>query len=218
MVMEVPMTDDIAALRAELESRAKRMAFLYRAQNGGSEPPPAHEASLMLRAAAALDAEKARVDRAEAHADELAAASERLSRPIDMQDVRLHVGEGKLSNADVLAGVNAELHSRKSSVASASLATHDAEIRRQWRLRDEFRKHWHDFCGCDPFDGSDTFPERMEAAGFIELQPATRDDWEQPFAEELGIVPGGMVWRTTTLGDAALQQDSKVSSGARDDT
>lgn len=33
-------------------------------------------------------------------------------RPITMQDVRLAVGEGKLSNADVLAGCNAEMRRR----------------------------------------------------------------------------------------------------------
>lgn len=42
----------------------------------------------------------------------LAAVEKELARfamPIDMQDVRLAVGEGPLTHADVLAGVNAEL-------------------------------------------------------------------------------------------------------------
>lgn len=34
-------------------------------------------------------------------------------RPITMQDVRLHVGEGKLTSVGVLAGVNAELTGRQ---------------------------------------------------------------------------------------------------------
>ncbi len=37
-----------------------------------------------------------------------------LLRPIDMQDVRLAAGEGVLTNADILAGVNAELRRRLS--------------------------------------------------------------------------------------------------------
>lgn len=40
----------------------------------------------------------------------------RLSKPIDMQDVRLRVGEGKLTNADILAGVNAEIRARAALV------------------------------------------------------------------------------------------------------
>lgn len=46
---------------------------------------------------------------AEARVSVLETENERLSRPITMQDVRLAVGEGKLSGLEVLAGANAEL-------------------------------------------------------------------------------------------------------------
>ena len=68
----------------------------------------------------------------------------------------------------------------------------------------DLQKNWHSFCDCDPFEGADTFPERMEAAGFIELLPVTDDDLEQSFAEELGIVPGGSCWNLTPAGRRAL--------------
>lgn len=49
--------------------------------------------------------------RAKAEA-EAAALRKVLTKQIGMQDVRLAVGEGKLSNLEVLAGVNAELKRR----------------------------------------------------------------------------------------------------------
>ncbi len=73
--------------------------------------------------------------------------------------------------------------------------------------RDDLRKNWHSFCDCDPFDGADTFPDRMEAAGLIELLPVTDDDLEQAFAEELGIIPGGMVWHLTESGRSEMSTD-----------
>lgn len=74
----------------------------------------------------------------------------------------------------------------------------------EWRNIDEFRRHWHDFCDCDTFEGCDTFAERMELAGFIELVPVDADALESSFAEERGIVPGGMMWTLTSAGRAAL--------------
>lgn len=65
-------------------------------------------------AATALAAHAAREARLRAEIERLRAA---LAKPIDMQDVRLGVGEGKLTSADVLAGANAELRRR------AALAT-----------------------------------------------------------------------------------------------
>lgn len=51
-------------------------------------------------------------------------AREIVARPITMQDVRLAVGEGKLSQIDILAGVNAEVRRRADLVRAAI----DAEI------------------------------------------------------------------------------------------
>ena len=73
----------------------------------------------------------------------------------------------------------------------------------------ELVAHWGDFCDADPFDGSDNFPERMEAAGLIELVPVTDEALEDPFAYERGIERGGMMWQLTPAGRAALQQWSE---------
>lgn len=64
--------------------------------------------------------------------------------------------------------------------------------------------HWIDFCHCDRFDGIDTFAERMEAAGLIYLDEVEADDLDDPFASELGIEPGGKVWRLTDEGQRIL--------------
>jgi hypothetical protein len=69
---------------------------------------------------------------------------------------------------------------------------------------DDLRKHWSAFCDCDPFFGSDTFLERMEAAGYIELIPVDDDALQDSFAAERGIEPGGMMWSLTSTGSRAL--------------
>ena len=74
----------------------------------------------------------------------------------------------------------------------------------EWRNVDDLRKHWGAFCDADPFDGSDTFPDRMEAAGFVELVPVDDDALEDAFASERGIERGGMMWSLTESGRAAL--------------
>jgi hypothetical protein len=76
----------------------------------------------------------------------------------------------------------------------------------QWRTVDDFRKHWPTFCDAGSFDGSDTFSERMEAAGYIELVPVDDDALEKAFAAERGIEPGGMMWSPTEAGRRALEQ------------
>ena len=70
---------------------------------------------------------------------------------------------------------------------------------------EELRKHWHDFCDCDPFPTREDFPERMEAAGLIRLRPVTRRDVaEDPFAAERGIELGGSLWELTAKGRKAM--------------
>jgi hypothetical protein len=62
---------------------------------------------------------------------------------------------------------------------------------------------WDAFCDCDWQDMScevEGFPEGLEADGFVTFDAVDEDDLEQPFADELGIVPGGSVWRLTPLG------------------
>lgn len=66
------------------------------------------------------------------------------------------------------------------------------------------REHWASFCDADPFPGSYTFADRMEAAGFIELVPVTKEALEDAFATERGIEKGGMMYRLTDAGRAAL--------------
>ena len=68
---------------------------------------------------------------------------------------------------------------------------------------------WADFCDCDPTP--DGFQDRMEAAGLIYLDAVNDDDLDDPFAEELGIVAGGSVWRLTAKGcqDYATPSDKE---------
>jgi hypothetical protein len=73
------------------------------------------------------------------------------------------------------------------------------------RDREDLRKHWHDFCDADPFEGGDTFAERMEARGFIRLRPVKKADLEQAFAAERGIEPGGMLWELTKIGELLME-------------
>jgi len=71
----------------------------------------------------------------------------------------------------------------------------------------ELRAYWADFCDCDPYP--DDFPERMEAAGLIEIDSVSDIDLESAFAAERGIEPGGSVWRLTPAGRAALNPDGE---------
>lgn len=71
-------------------------------------------------------------------------------------------------------------------------------------LYTEFRNNYDAFCQADWFSGCDTFADRMEAAGLIEVRSVTDDDLERPFAEELGIEPGGNVWDLTEKGRLVL--------------
>jgi hypothetical protein len=75
---------------------------------------------------------------------------------------------------------------------------------------------WDAFCQCDWHDMScevEGFAERLEEAGFVMLDAVDADDLEQPFADDLGIVPGGSVWRFTPLG-LAVRDYLKEAEGA----
>lgn len=74
----------------------------------------------------------------------------------------------------------------------------------EWRDREDLRKNWEASCQCDPFEGADTFLERMAAAGFIELAPVEDHQLQTAFAGELGIHPGGSVWELTDKGRKVL--------------
>lgn len=76
----------------------------------------------------------------------------------------------------------------------------------QWRDLDDLRKHWGAFCDADPFDGSDTFSDRMEAAGYIELVAVDDDALDSGFAIERGIEHGGLMWTLTPAGRRALSK------------
>ncbi|MBP2459621.1 MULTISPECIES: hypothetical protein [unclassified Rhizobium] len=72
------------------------------------------------------------------------------------------------------------------------------------RRAELLRQHWSSFCDADAFPGSDIFADRMEAAGFIELVPVTKEALENHFAAERGIELGGMMYSLTDAGRAAL--------------
>lgn len=74
----------------------------------------------------------------------------------------------------------------------------------EWRLLDNLSKFWGAFCDADHFDGSDTFAERMEAAGYIHLRPVKRSDLDAAFAADRGIERGGNLWELTKKGRSAL--------------
>jgi len=74
----------------------------------------------------------------------------------------------------------------------------------EWRDLDDLRENWGAFCSADFFEGSDTFEERMEAAGYIQLIPVEPEDLDEPFAAELGIEAGGMKWVLTDAGRVAI--------------
>lgn len=78
-------------------------------------------------------------------------------------------------------------------------------------LEVELRAYWAAFCDCDPTP--DDFQDRMEAAGLIVLDAVNDDDLDNPFASELGIEPGGTVWRLTDRGSQAYATPSDKEGG-----
>lgn len=71
------------------------------------------------------------------------------------------------------------------------------------RLHEDLTDNWDAFCSGDPpphpRDEPD-FPQCLEAHGFVELVPVDDDALEHPFASEIGLEPGGMMWQLTPLG------------------
>lgn len=70
----------------------------------------------------------------------------------------------------------------------------------------ELCAHWHAFADADPIPDSDGFIQRMEAAGLVEWRPVEREDLEDSFAWERGIIEGGMLFALTAAGRAALSK------------
>lgn len=74
----------------------------------------------------------------------------------------------------------------------------------EWRDVDDLRKHWRAFCDADPFEGADTFTDRMEARGYIRMRKVRKADLQESFAAERGIEPGGYIWELTAKGHKVL--------------
>ena len=79
--------------------------------------------------------------------------------------------------------------------------------------------NWDRFCDCDPLPEGvdrDLYVQRMEDEGLLDWRSVDDDDLEDAFAEERGIVPGGMVYSLTPLGlavRAALHDDTVRGEG-----
>ncbi len=70
-------------------------------------------------------------------------------------------------------------------------------------LREDLLDNWDALCSGDPPPhprDDPGFPESLEEQGFVELVPVDGDALEHPFASEIGLEPGGMMWRLTSLG------------------
>jgi hypothetical protein len=78
--------------------------------------------------------------------------------------------------------------------------------------------NWESFCDADAFEGSDTFLERMEQAGYIEAVPVTKEALDDPFAYERGIVPGGTMWQLTKAGREAIARAASTPASVTFDT
>lgn len=78
---------------------------------------------------------------------------------------------------------------------------------------EDLRRHWSAFCDADNFPGRETFTDRMEAAGLIQLVPVDEQALEDPFAAERGIEPGGVMWTPTKAGQAVLKAEIPNQKG-----
>lgn len=79
-------------------------------------------------------------------------------------------------------------------------------------LIDSFPKAWASFCDADYGDmgmDCDEFISAAESGGLIELVPVDDDALEDAFAEERGIIPGGMMRQLTDKGRARYQKETK---------
>lgn len=67
----------------------------------------------------------------------------------------------------------------------------------------KLRACWSDFCDADPTPVE--FIDDMEKAGFISMRAVTESDVENDaYADERGIILGGMLWELTDLGEKIL--------------
>jgi hypothetical protein len=70
------------------------------------------------------------------------------------------------------------------------------------------RDYWSAICDCDwhqvPEDVRDTYEDAIISQGLAVWDAVDDDDLDNPFAEEIGIVPGGSVLRLTPAGRAAF--------------
>lgn len=76
----------------------------------------------------------------------------------------------------------------------------------EWRLVEEFRRDWPRFCDADTV--APDFEDRMEAAGYIELVPASGTEMEDDmfWAEKFGPDKPTLVWSITEAGRLVLRE------------
>lgn len=77
------------------------------------------------------------------------------------------------------------------------------------------RDYWSAICDCDwhevPEAIRDTYEDALISQGLAVWGAVDDDDLDNPFADEIGIVPGGSVLRLTPAGRAAF--DSPIQHG-----
>ena len=75
--------------------------------------------------------------------------------------------------------------------------------------------NWDDFCDADRLQLPPDYPDALMKARFVILDAVDEDDLETSFAWELGIEPGGSVYRLTPLGLAVrtLLKDNLHEAG-----
>lgn len=81
------------------------------------------------------------------------------------------------------------------------------------------RRYWDACCQCDWHlidndaceDGGD-LTDAWEAAGLIYSRAVNKEDLDDAFAAEMGIVPDGAIWELTDTGRAALKAETQEGS------
>lgn len=120
-------------------------------------------------------------------------AAERNPAEPDILSVRAERALGQIPAPDTAPGRNHPMTAEE-IVQKLTKAQH---------LREDLLDNWDALCSGDPpphpRDGPD-FPESLEQEGFVELVPVDGDALAHPFASEIGLEPGGMMWRLTPLG------------------